>query len=142
MRLHLVLLALAACIALTAAFAPLHSCSLQARRHVRSATATSRRLHMTTSEEDDPSEYAEAKIVVTGQAYGGYFRAHARNEAHYMRKLCGALKEFPDRTEIVVEGKRSAIDGFMRWCKRGPGLSQQISQVQITYSEYTGIFDR
>jgi acylphosphatase len=97
---------------------------------------------MTASEEDDASAYAEAKIVVTGQAYGGYFRAHARNEAHYMRKLCGALKEFPDRTEIVVEGKRSAIDGFMRWCKRGPGLSQQISQVQITYSEYTGIFDR
>lgn len=56
------------------------------------------------------------------QSTGGYFRAHARNEAHFNRKLCGALKELGDgKTEIIVEGKTSAIRSFARWCKKGPG---------------------
>lgn len=56
------------------------------------------------------------------QATGGYFRAHARNEAHFNRKLCGALKELDQgETEIIVEGKTSAIRSFLRWCRKGPG---------------------
>ncbi|CAM9093527.1 unnamed protein product, partial [Hapterophycus canaliculatus] len=56
------------------------------------------------------------------QSTGGYFRAHARNEAHFNRKLCGALKELGrGQTEIIVEGKTSAIRSFLRWCKKGPG---------------------
>jgi acylphosphatase len=76
------------------------------------------------------------------QAYGGYFRAHARNEAFFHRKLTGALQEYPDRTEIIVEGKRSAIDSFVRWCRRGPGLGQQIRDVDVSFNDYVGIFDR
>ena len=60
--------------------------------------------------------------TTTEQSTGGYFRAHARNEAHFNRKLCGALKELGQgQTEIIVEGKTSAIRSFLRWCKKGPG---------------------
>eukprot|EP00752_Nemacystus_decipiens_P010363 g9233.t1 len=90
----------------------------------------------------DGTALAEARILVQGQSTGGYFRAHARNEAHFNRKLCGALKELGQgQTEIIVEGKTSAIRSFLRWCKRGPGLSQQIQEVTVDWSEYTGIFD-
>ncbi|CAN0333037.1 unnamed protein product, partial [Ectocarpus sp. 13 AM-2016] len=90
----------------------------------------------------DGTALAEARIVVQGQSTGGYFRAHARNEAHFNRKLCGALKELGQgQTEIIVEGKTSAIRSFLRWCKRGPGLSQQIQEVTVDWAEYTGIFD-
>mmetsp|Transcript_4791 Transcript_4791/g.7247 ORF Transcript_4791/g.7247 Transcript_4791/m.7247 type:complete len:111 (-) Transcript_4791:8-340(-) len=58
------------------------------------------------SSTNDESDYREAKIIVQGQAFGGYFRAHARNEAYFMRKLSGALEEYSDRTEIIVEGKK------------------------------------
>lgn len=90
----------------------------------------------------DGASLAEARIVVQGQATGGYFRAHARNEAHFNRKLCGALKELGNgKTEIIVEGKTSAIRSFTRWCKKGPGLSQRIQDVSLEWSEYTGFFD-
>ncbi|KAG5179931.1 hypothetical protein JKP88DRAFT_349786 [Tribonema minus] len=111
------------------------ACCTASRRHVEPLRAGGE------EDDDDAGAMAEAKIVVSGQAYGGYFRAHARNEAHYMRRLSGALQEYPDRTEIIVEGKRSAIDSFVRWCRKGPGLSQQISTVEVTFSEHTGIFD-
>jgi acylphosphatase len=115
-----------------------------ARAHnVRSQGSTASKLSLAASGgTTDGDELAEAKIIVKGQAYGGYFRAHARNEAHFNRKLCGALQEFPDRTEIVVEGKRKAIDSFVRWCRKGPGLAQRIEDVQVNFSDYTGIFDR
>ncbi|CAM9585982.1 unnamed protein product [Discosporangium mesarthrocarpum] len=88
------------------------------------------------------AELAEAKILVEGQSTGGYFRAHARNEAFFNRNLCGALKELDmGQTEIIVEGKTSAIRSFIRWCKRGPGLTQQIQAVSVDWAEYTGIFD-
>lgn len=59
----------------------------------------------------------------TAKTIGGYFRAHARNEAYFNRRLCGALKELEEgQTEIIVEGKTSAIRSFVRWCKRGPGM--------------------
>eukprot|EP00904_Undaria_pinnatifida_P010088 jgi/Undpi1/6209/HiC_scaffold_20.g08693.m1 len=90
----------------------------------------------------DGASLAEARIVVQGQSTGGYFRAHARNEAHFNRKLCGALKELGDgKTEIIVEGKTSAIRSFARWCKKGPGLSQRIQDVNVEWTEYTGFFD-
>ncbi|CAM9744949.1 unnamed protein product [Chrysoparadoxa australica] len=58
---------------------------------------------MTASDADGEETYAEAKIVVKGQAHGGYFRAQARNEAYFNRRLCGALKELPDGgVEMVV----------------------------------------
>lgn len=61
------------------------------------------------------------------QSSGGYFRAHARNEAHFNRKLCGALKELGGgHTEIIVEGKTSAIRSFLRWCKKGPGVQSHV----------------
>ncbi|CAM9234663.1 unnamed protein product [Ectocarpus sp. 4 AP-2014] len=119
-------------------------------RRGRSHASSSMRMGETAGEEgleadggsSDGTALAEARIVVQGQSTGGYFRAHARNEAHFNRKLCGALKELGQgQTEIIVEGKTSAIRSFLRWCKRGPGLSQQIQEVTVHWAEYTGIFD-
>ncbi|CAN0164244.1 unnamed protein product [Pylaiella littoralis] len=121
----------------------------------RACTSSSGFLRMAAAEEEeeevgvaadggstDGAALAEARIVVQGQSTGGYFRAQARNEAHFNRKLCGALKELgKGQTEIIVEGKTSAIRSFLRWCKKGPGLSQQIDAVTVDWSDYTGIFD-
>ncbi|CAM9914051.1 unnamed protein product [Ascophyllum nodosum] len=90
----------------------------------------------------DGADLAEARILVKGQSTGGYFRAHARNEAQFNRSLRGALRERGDgETEIIVEGKTSAIRSFVRWCNKGPGLAQRIEEVTVDWSEYTGIFE-
>ncbi|CAM9537077.1 unnamed protein product [Phaeothamnion confervicola] len=100
------------------------------------------RLQLSAVDSED-NEFSSARIVVSGQAKGGYFRAQARNEAFFNRSLCGALKELPDgTTEIIVEGRRKAIESFVRWCRKGPGLSQKIEDVGVTWQEPTGLFDQ
>ena len=51
----------------------------------------------------------------------------------------------PDDTkeaEIYVEGKRKAVDGFVRWCKKGDvGLSQVISVSEVFDEDPTGLYD-
>lgn len=48
------------------------------------------------------------------------------------------------RAEIVVEGKRRLVDGFVRWCEQGSkkiGLSQVITVAEVIDEEPTGLYD-
>ena len=92
----------------------------------------------------DPSDIIAKKITVTGDVDGGYFRSCVKNEGGRFRKLIGTMTP-PDgssKAEIVVEGKRKMVDGFIRWCKKGDvGLSQKVTVESITDEEPTGLFD-
>lgn len=95
---------------------------------------------------NDASEIVGRKIVVKGDVNGGYVRTCVVNEASRFRKLIGTMSppEDTDTAEIYVEGKRSNVEGFIRWCGRGSksvGLSQKFEVVEITEEEPTGLYD-
>jgi len=91
---------------------------------------------------DDGKEVVQAKITVSGQVQGGFYRAMAKKEASFHRRLVGGIRDLRcGSVEIVVEGPRKKLESFIGWCKRGPGLTQAISQVEVEWSPSTGIFD-
>mmetsp|Transcript_27209 Transcript_27209/g.42733 ORF Transcript_27209/g.42733 Transcript_27209/m.42733 type:complete len:159 (-) Transcript_27209:264-740(-) len=105
-------------------------------RHAASSTAA--------KEGGDPSEIIARKITVCGDVDGGYYRACVKNEGSRFRKLIGTMTPPDDskKAEILVEGRRKMVDGFVRWCQRGNvGLSQAITVESIVEEEPTGLYD-
>mmetsp|Transcript_19630 Transcript_19630/g.27955 ORF Transcript_19630/g.27955 Transcript_19630/m.27955 type:complete len:168 (-) Transcript_19630:227-730(-) len=107
-------------------------------RHASSSTAGME------GEGGDPSEIIARKIVVCGDVDGGYFRSCVKNEGSRFRKLIGTMTPPDDskKAEILVEGRRKMVDGFVRWCQRGNvGLSQAITVESVVEEEPTGLYD-
>ena len=76
----------------------------------------------------------ELSIIVTGQVHGPYYRTICKNEVNFHRKLGGCLKERENgESEIIVQGERSKLESFLRWCKKGRGLSQQVSVKEYSF---------
>mmetsp|Transcript_30601 Transcript_30601/g.52377 ORF Transcript_30601/g.52377 Transcript_30601/m.52377 type:complete len:158 (-) Transcript_30601:312-785(-) len=98
----------------------------------------------TTEGGGDPSEVIARKIVVCGDVDGGYYRSCVKNEGSRFRKLSGTMSPPDDskKAEILVEGRRKMVDGFVRWCERGNvGLSQRITVESVKEEDPTGLYD-
>mmetsp|Transcript_24505 Transcript_24505/g.37120 ORF Transcript_24505/g.37120 Transcript_24505/m.37120 type:complete len:158 (-) Transcript_24505:243-716(-) len=92
----------------------------------------------------DPSEVIARKITVCGDVDGGYYRSCVKNEGSRFRKLSGTMSPPDDskKAEILVEGRRKMVDGFVRWCERGNvGLSQRITVESVKVEDPTGLYD-
>uniref|UniRef100_A0A7S2XVC5 Acylphosphatase-like domain-containing protein n=1 Tax=Fibrocapsa japonica TaxID=94617 RepID=A0A7S2XVC5_9STRA len=106
------------------------------------STSWNSALYSSVNDADVKADIMQAKILLKGQVQGGYFRAQCKNEAFRFRGLLGALRELPDgSTKVVVEGPEQKILSFLKWCKRGPGLTQIVDDVQVEWLDSTGIFD-
>eukprot|EP00984_Skeletonema_dohrnii_P032753 scaffold27403_cov94-Skeletonema_dohrnii-CCMP3373.AAC.1 len=98
----------------------------------------------TTEGGGDPSEVIARKITVCGDVDGGYYRSCVKNEGSRFRKLSGTMSPPDDskKAEILVEGRRKMVDGFVRWCERGNvGLSQRITVESVKEEDPTGLYD-
>jgi len=107
-------------------------------------TPPSARYASTTEGGGDPSEVIARKIVVCGDVDGGYYRSCVKNEGSRFRKLSGTMSPPDDskKAEILVEGRRKMVDGFVRWCERGNvGLSQRITVESVKEEDPTGLYD-
>jgi acylphosphatase len=88
----------------------------------------------------------EATIIVSGMVQGPYYRTIVKNEANFQRKLVGALSENKDgTTSIIVQGNKNKIESFVRWIKKGPGLSQIVNVNSVEFKNideltFTGQF--
>jgi len=112
----------------------------------RSASTTELYSSSDDSSVTDPSEIVGRRILVKGDVNGGYVRTCVINEASRFRKLIGTMSppEDTDTAEIYVEGKRSMVEGFIRWCGRGSksvGLSQTLEVVEVIEEDPTGLYD-
>ncbi|KAL7441038.1 hypothetical protein ACHAXM_008272 [Skeletonema potamos] len=119
--------------------------ALHHQQHHYSLPSPSSPLHASSaSSGGDPSDIIARKIIVCGDVDGGYYRSCVKNEGGRFRQLSGTMSP-PDgskKAEILVEGKRKMVDGFIRWCERGNvGLSQKITVESIQEEEATGLFD-
>ncbi|RLE72510.1 MAG: acylphosphatase [Thermoprotei archaeon] len=84
-------------------------------------------------------EIVRAHIYVSGIVQGVGFRWSAVRVAKNLG-LRGFVRNLPDgRVEIVVEGLRSSVDEFIKWCHRGPP-SAVVECVDVIWEEPTGEF--
>ncbi|MBG0859931.1 MAG: acylphosphatase [Bacteroidales bacterium] len=62
------------------------------------------------------------KIRITGWVQGVGFRWSAANEAKE-RGITGLVRNNPDGSVYIeAEGSREQLDGFVEWCRKGPGV--------------------
>jgi acylphosphatase len=81
-----------------------------------------------------------AHLVVNGRVQGVFFRAETRDQAAVLG-LTGWVKNRPDQSvEAVAEGSREKIEKLIDWCRQGPPRAE-VSDVNVTWEEYTGEFD-
>jgi acylphosphatase len=82
-----------------------------------------------------------AHLVVSGRVQGVFFRAETHDQAVALG-LTGWVKNSPDGdVEAVAEGSRDQIEKLIAWCRLGPPHAE-VSNVSVTWDEYTGEFDR
>ena len=67
---------------------------------------------------------SRARLKVAGHVQGVGFRYSTVLEAE-ARRVRGWVRNLPDgRVEVVAEGPRSAVDGLIAWCHKGPRHAQ------------------
>eukprot|EP01041_Mallomonas_annulata_P008052 gene8052-16510_t len=76
---------------------------------------------------DKELDMKEITVTVEGQVQGPFYRTTVRNEVLFNRKLAGRLVEAKSgSSDIIVQGSQAKLESFVRWCKKGPGLSQEV----------------
>ena len=84
------------------------------------------------------NDLKQVSIIVEGQVQGPYYRTICKNEVVFNRKLNGYLKEKEHNiTELVIEGPQSKLESFIRWCRKGPGLSQYVNVKEVIWQNNT-----
>jgi acylphosphatase len=82
-------------------------------------------------------ERARVHLVVSGIVQGVAFRAYAVDEARRLG-LRGWVRNLPDgRVEAEAEGERAALEGLVRWCRRGPPAAR-VDAVDVAWSAHRG----
>ena len=85
-------------------------------------------------------EITRANILVLGLVQGVFFRASTMEQAQQLG-LLGWVKNIPDGSvEILVEGRRHAIEDLLTWCQSGPPLAR-VSDVIPRWESAQGEFE-
>lgn len=76
------------------------------------------------------------KIQVFGRVQGVYFRVYTKKKADDLG-LCGWVRNEPDGSVVVeVQGDRSDVDDFVKWCHKGPPMAR-VDRVVVKNKETT-----
>ncbi len=80
-----------------------------------------------------------AKVIISGRVQGVFFRMETKQAAEQIG-ITGWVKNRSDGTvEALFEGQKENIDQMLKWCEKGPPLSN-VTHVELTYQEYSGQF--
>jgi acylphosphatase len=83
---------------------------------------------------------ARIHLMVTGSVQGVFFRANTRHFANglgvkgYVRNLPGG------EVEIVAEGRKTVLDKFVEFCKKGPE-GAKVENIDIKWEKFKKEFD-
>ena len=81
---------------------------------------------------------ARRHVVVGGRVQGVFFRDTCRREA-LSRGVAGWVRNRPDgRVEAVFEGRASALDAMVAWCRLGPPAAS-VDDVEVVEEPVEGI---
>ena len=82
-------------------------------------------------------QFARANICVSGRVQGVYYRAFARDIAHYIG-LRGWVRNLPDgRVEALFEGGKEEIELAINQCYSGPP-GARVDNIDVRWEEYKG----
>ncbi len=60
------------------------------------------------------------RAIVRGRVQGVFYRASAEREAYRLGVAGSALNRNDGAVEMVLEGRRDAVDAMLRWAADGP----------------------
>lgn len=79
-----------------------------------------------------------ARVRVTGRVQGVYYRAHTVEAARRVG-VDGWVRNLADgRVEAVFEGRRSAVDGMIEWCRTGSPMAR-VDEVEVEREPPEGV---
>jgi acylphosphatase len=82
---------------------------------------------------------ARARILITGQVQGVFFRREITNLARRLG-IVGWVRNLPDgRVEATAEGEKSRIEELIQFCQAGP-VGAKVQGVEVEWSDSTGEF--
>lgn len=83
------------------------------------------------------AENVRAHVWVSGRVQGVFFRASTVDEATGSG-VAGWVRNTPDgRVEAVFEGRESAVEAMVAWCRTGPPAAR-VSSVEVVWEEPKG----
>jgi acylphosphatase len=83
------------------------------------------------------ADRARVHVVVSGRVQGVAFRAYTVDEARGLG-VDGWVRNLPDgRVEAEAEGERSALEGLVAFCRRGPPAAR-VEGVEVRWLAYRG----
>jgi acylphosphatase len=83
------------------------------------------------------AERARVHLVVSGLVQGVFFRQSTVDEARRLG-VSGWVRNLPDgRVEVVAEGGREALEGLVRFCRRGPPAAR-VEDVEAVWGAFSG----
>jgi len=78
-----------------------------------------------------------ARVLVSGQVQGVFFRHSAVDEARRLG-LAGFVRNLADgRVEVEAEGEPASVEALVRWCHRGPPAAR-VDDVQVEWTAPAG----
>lgn len=84
-----------------------------------------------------PTPATRVHVFVSGVVQGVGYRYSTMNQARFLG-LRGWVRNLPDsRVEAVFEGSKEAVEGMIRWCRRGP-IGAVVKEVVVEYEEPMG----
>ncbi len=82
---------------------------------------------------------ARARILITGQVQGVFFRREITDLARRLR-VSGWVRNLRDgKVEALVEGEKARLDELIRFCHVGP-RGAVVRRVDVEWSDYLGEF--
>lgn len=75
--------------------------------------------------------------IVSGRVQGVYYRKSAEEKASTL-EVTGWIRNLPDgRVEFEVQGESPRVDDFLRWSRRGSGVSRvdELEQTDIALTD-------
>ena len=78
----------------------------------------------------DSGDRERARVYVSGQVQGVFFRDSARERAEQLG-LAGWVKNLPDgRVEALFEGRPEKVCEMLAWCEQGPSHAT-VEEVEV-----------
>jgi acylphosphatase len=80
---------------------------------------------------------ARARIRVTGLVQGVFYRQSTAQEATRLG-LSGTVRNLPDGSvEVEAEGRRSAVEALLAFCRRGPPAAR-VAELEVAWESPAG----
>lgn len=82
-----------------------------------------------------------AHVFISGRVQGVYFRSYTQRKARSLGLTGWVRNRWDGRVEAVFEGDEKAVQQAINWCHVG-SPSAQVDQVEVSYEDPTGEFNR